>query len=331
MKIRRLLYLSSSIMVSLSSLLVINFGRAFAVANNCTWTGASSNNFNDATNWSSCNSTVPQTGDNLVFDNTSLGADATVNNDMTGLSAGSIVLNGSGDFGFILTGNPLTVTGGISNSASSTSSLELDMALTLTGDQTITATPGGGNFITFGDYSSPSTLNIGTSNITISQATVQANDAISGSGSITTSTPVALAGDNSGYSGDITINSGGEILVMTSTSPFGSGAVTVNSGASLYFALPGDTTVANDITLSGTGVDQSTGTLQNADFIHFGPGNGPANGGKLTLSGTVTLSSDVVYSGDLATGITGTYTPNGHTISVLAGAQGTITTPSGTV
>src|SRR6187431_1579524 len=100
----------AALLLSVSSLMMLNVSQVLAAT--CTWTGASSDNFNTAGNWSNCGSGVPQTGDNITFDNTSLSADKTLNNNITSLSVATITFSGTGSYTFKLSGNGITTTAG---------------------------------------------------------------------------------------------------------------------------------------------------------------------------------------------------------------------------
>ena len=335
MRLKRLSTIFSATVLTMSSLLGLGFAPfAGATANNCTWTGASTNNFNTAGNWSSCNSTVPQSGDNLVFDNTSLSADTTLTNDISSLSVGTISFSGSGQHVYTITGNAVTVGGGIAVSANDYGIV--NVPLTLGADQTFST--GNQSGLILGDSSSPSTITLGSHALTLTSGAnsctqfLRFNDALSGSGSITdNATIVTLNTDSPNYTGAVTV-SGGRLYANTAAAlGSGTGSTTVASGASLIFGLSGSNETINEpLSLSGSGYG-SLATLS-ADVPYAGgcSGGGP-NGGTATLTGTIALQTDIVYGGSLNTNITGTYTSNGHAITVSTGAAGTITTPDGTV
>ena len=319
MRIRKFASLGAALVVSLSSLFAINFGTALATANNCTWTGATNDNFNTSTNWSNCNSTAPQTGDNLIFDNTSLSSVATLNNDITSLSVGSIDFTGNNStYSFELTGNAMTVNSGISDNTTSFGSPEISLNVTLGADQTFTSN----NFLIF---SGGNSISLGGHALTLagaSDGTMEMVGTISGAGSIIDNVAdhVALDGDNSTFTGNITINSGVLFVAGPPSLGAGSGTTTVTTGAAVYIDTNADTTVGENFNLSGNGLnDGYTGTL-NAGY---------SGNYTTTLTGNITLGSNIVYAGTDNAKLTGNLTANGHSISVLDGNQGNITTPDG--
>lgn len=254
MKIRRLLYLVSSITMGLSSILVINFGHAYAVGPyTCTWTGAGGDtNFSTAANWSGCNGAAPVAGDgdNLVFD----GAAANLNphNDLVGATFGSITFSGASN-AFNLDGNGFTMTGGMSNTGEQFSVVLND--ITISGSQAID----------------------------VSGADISLGGNLSGSGdlSITGDQVVFLAGDNSAYSGGIDIV-GGELWPETTTALGDtSGTTVVESGAILLFNLSASGTVAEPLVVSGSGAGLG--------FNNFALGSYTNGNQTLTLSGDISL------------------------------------------
>jgi hypothetical protein len=93
MKTKLPIRLFAAIVLSLSSLLTIATPLVHATAQDCVWTGAAGNNtFSSATNWSSCNSSVPQSGDILVFNPAPSASGVNLTNDL-GVSFGGIINN----------------------------------------------------------------------------------------------------------------------------------------------------------------------------------------------------------------------------------------------
>ncbi|MDL2363642.1 MAG: hypothetical protein QFB86_04650, partial [Patescibacteria group bacterium] len=120
MKLTRILRASSALVISLSALLSTSMGAAFAIApETCTWIGAGTANFSDATNWSGCSGAAPVSSDSLSFPYGNGIANMTLNNDLpAGTSFGNIQFFGtavSGDSYYDITGNSIGLTGGISD------------------------------------------------------------------------------------------------------------------------------------------------------------------------------------------------------------------------
>ncbi|HVS58128.1 MAG TPA: hypothetical protein VHD60_00090 [Candidatus Saccharimonadales bacterium] len=306
MKIRRLLHISTSLVVGVYSLMFVNLGTAFAAGNNCTWTGGGDGaTFSDSANWSSCGSTVPQNGDSLVFPISALGTDyATLNNDLSGLSVNNITFSGAntwpnggstGDFfGLNIGGDALTITGNISNTTTSTDStltnpLRFDNSLTFAGNPTLAAGHGGLMF----------------------------TGAIAGSGNITTTGDdtlyggsVSFSGTGSTFSGTIDATSG--VLSAATSSSVGTASLTVGDGASLGVGgcALGAATFSNDITLSGASSYPSglepTAKLGVGSVCFGGMFNGviysaATSDQAFTLTGHITLSTDVTFGGKATT------------------------------
>ena len=95
------------------------------------------------------------------------------------------------------------------------------------------------------------------------------------------SVPISLTGDNSGYAGNISINSGS--LRVRRNSSLGSGEVTINSGGKLYV---GNDSLSNDITVNSGELFSDTD---------------PAT----TLTGRVSFNGNSYIGGDLPMELTG--------------------------
>ena len=81
-----------------------------------TWTGATSGNFSTATNW--VPDAVPVSGENLIFPTTTVSL--TLNDDIPGLTVGTITITGTGYTLGSSAGNTLGVTGTLSNAGTTT-------------------------------------------------------------------------------------------------------------------------------------------------------------------------------------------------------------------
>jgi hypothetical protein len=131
------------------TVLISSAAHASGAAYTCTWTagsGGGNANFSDAANWSGCNSAAPQPNDddNLIF-NTSTPLYNSPNNDITNLTLNNIQFMGSSSsFAYSLTGNPITLTGGVTDNTSS-GNTGITNVLTIAGNQTFTSA-GGTNY-----------------------------------------------------------------------------------------------------------------------------------------------------------------------------------------
>ena len=188
-----------------------------------TWTHGAGNNWNAIGNWDG-GLTIPQTGDSVTFDATSV-ASCTVDvatNALIGLT--------------VTTGYTGTIT--VSN-AIDTDDLDVDFggAGTWAGTAAIVLTPGGDISIT-SDQALPA-LTISPTAAAI--VTFGGDIAITGAFIVNTNATVALGATAPTFTGDVTINSGGTIGKTS-----GTGAVNTN----------GNWTVAAGGTLSLTGAGQ---------------------------------------------------------------------------
>jgi hypothetical protein len=241
-------------------------GIAHAAVNNCNWTGGGDGvNFSDATNWSSCGGVAPQTGDNLNFDNTSLGTLEILNNDINTLSVGSITYLGTNSiYDYGLAGNTMTVTNGINN-VSTQGLFSIDGDLVISGAQTFNNT--GFAVALFGS--------------------------LSGSGHVTLTGGGAwqLDGDNSGFSGGFSSADGS--IQADSATALGTGTTTITDGGELDLNFDTDTTFATPLSLGGNGISGSfSGSALYMNTLSFA-----GDGSTATLSGPIALTSDVLVGG----------------------------------
>jgi fibronectin-binding autotransporter adhesin len=335
MKIKRLASLASALVLSLSSLLIINFGTAFATIRTCTWTGTNSNNFNDAGNWMGCNSTIPQTNDNLLFDNSNntindIGSDTVVdlNNDIVGLTVGNITFQGASQYGFRISGNTISVVSTITDNTQSGNIV--DAGLTFTGDATITA----------GDSLFAGPINFGSHTLSLNTngEFVISGGPIAGSGQVTISGTgwVELHADVSNLTSNVTVQSG--VL----DGGWGSGSITIANGASWIIEAGQGLndpaiTLANPITVTGVGGlagDNNYGAISLSDI------QSPTGYPKVILSGHITLTGDTQFGATSGGQLTLTGPISGaHTLAtvsqsglqlILNSSNNTSNTPNGT-
>jgi len=296
MKIKRLLSFGSALVLSLSSLLVFAPAITHATVQNCTWTGTSGDHkFSTSGNWSSCGGSVPQNGDNLIFP---WGlSDQVPNNDITNLTVGNISFNGTASqTEYSLSGNAITLTGGITTSAITGGPVVIinSIPITISGDQSIVAD---------------------------NQVIILAA-ALSGSGALTiqsgTTGTTYLEADNSSYSGAINVTTG--ILGVTDPHALGatSAGTTIGDGASISFnILTSPATISEPLTLTGSADSGSSKIL--ASFCA-----GPCEDFTDTLDGTLTLNNDEQAKVTLGTlNITGTVS-GGHSLTLSSDSSGTL-------
>jgi autotransporter-associated beta strand protein len=168
-----------------------------------------------------------------------------------------------------------------------------DQATTVSGNIAITAASG--SAIIAPGTSAPlvlnGTLNLGNGTMNYGgSAEVVQNGIISGSGNIFSNHVLTIAGSNT-YTGSTFINPGARIVALNNTS-LGTTAegTDIANGASLVFeSLPGDITIAENITVSGngdSGLDGAIVLYETADSV--------------TLNGTITLNGNTTFSNELA-------------------------------
>ncbi len=321
---KRLRLLISALVLSVSAVLpLLSPVIVHATPNNCTWTGTTNNNFNTAGNWTGCNSTVPQAADNLVFDNTSLSVDTTLNNNIVGLSVGTVTFqgtNGPSSHAFTLTGNALTVNGTI---ATSSTTPNVNLPLTLGAAISITG---------FGiDTSALGTINLNGHNLTVGTGSdtpfVNLSGALSGTGNLNTLTgaDLALQADNSGLTGAVNIASGSSVEAhVPNALGSSSSTVAVTSGGSLDFCGLNDGTVPQAISVGGAGLS-SAGAL--VAVVSCGMGGGGGGGStaaaKVTLSGAITLTADTVVTASDTLTLTGALSGS-FAVALHAGSTGSL-------
>ncbi len=245
-----------------------------------TWTGlGGNNNWSTAANWDS--NVAPPGGDDLVFPS---GAAQLANtNDLSGKSFHSITIAGGG---YVINGNPITLTNGISDSdASNTSEIQLNVALTAT--ETVDVV-NGGDLILSGAISGSGFGVTKTGGGTLEYTGFSANTY---TGTTTVDTGMLILNRASGLNaiaGNLVIGDNigsGESVQIGSSNQISEGSgVTVNVGATLDLGGQNDT--IGSLSLTGSTVTTGAGTLT----IH-------SAGGITTLasSQTATLSGHLAF------------------------------------
>ncbi len=313
---KRLFSFGAVLMLSLSSLLLVNFGSVLAAGPfTCTWTGGGDGtSFSDAANWSGCNSAAPQPADNddLVFDNSSLSNTGFLEDDISGLVVGNINFSGSNDtYAYAITSSnnyPITITDGVTDSTT-VGYTGISTPLIISGDQTFSV----------------------ASNTNFSSLQGSSNVSITGGGTASFYDN-ALTGPLNSYTGTVSSNNSIiELGAFSDTNFTSSGAVAVSGTAALDLFnndggksnTPHQVTYNIAVSLGGNGVGK-LGAL-NLD------GNQDTNTTN-TLAGAITLTSDVqvTATGSNTLNISGAVTYNSHSISSIGANVTTITISKGT-
>lgn len=288
---------------------------------NCSWS--------DTNNW--IGGVVPGTGDDIVFDNSTLVPANSPTNDINGLTVNSLsfINTGSGAntivLGSGLFGGDLTVTSAISQAASATTANLIKGTLKLGGNVTVT---GNGNNLTLGSSSAGQaddiiqlngyTLNLVDVVVPGSTPKLTINDIISNTGTVTYNgahTQFVVNGVNT-YSGttNVTASSswiGGDVAGQQ---PFGTSSIVVSSTAGIKFNYASNVTINNSIQLTGGAA--TSGLPISIYFSVSGASAITYTIPNITLLGNVRLSNDSLATVNL-TGIA----TNSHCIEYLtAGA-----------
>jgi len=248
---------------------------ASAWAEVCSWTGASSVNWNDAANWQNCRGGVPQSGDAIVI--TTGTPNAASNNDIRGLSLIGIQMVGSTPFAadYEISGEPITLTGALTfNMPFDLQNRSARFHNTLTLGQAIVIS----NARAFGGRLVLDAVDLGGFPLTLSAVGPMELGAVSGHGALRKQGAAALTlSGASTYTGPTTIAEGG-VFLSTSQSLGASGAGNGTSVQSNAFM-----TILDGVTLSEPLV------LEQA-----GPSPVLGASGTVTLNGNVTLNNNNV-------------------------------------
>lgn len=252
---------------------LIHSARIFAVvfaahlasaANNDTWVGDTSINWNTAGNWNPV--AVPAAGDSLFFGTAGTAGAGLTNDIAAGRSFAGITFN-SGGSAFTLVGNNVTLTGGITNN----SGVPQLINFSITNGANITINDAGGGMTLGGAILGAGAItNIGSGTVTLTNA----NGANTFTGGITVNNGKFQAVGNNGNSslgkGNIVVNSGGT-LIGTNGDAFG------------YFTSSARVNPTNIIIAGGTVSDLPGAyriTLPNLTFIGGLLTNDPGNTGN---------------------------------------------------
>lgn len=308
---RRIKYGVATLVLSVSSLFVLAPQPALAAA--ASWDGeGADNNFSTAANW--VGDVVPSDGDTLTFDNTSLGADTTVTNDLTNLSLAGVTFSGSGSFNYTVDGNAITLTGAIdiqSASPNLLTDITLGADISITGDSTII----------IGDSLNPtSVFDLSGHSLTTSNTYTGFYSVIQGTGNVTNSGFLSLASTNT-FTG--AINTSGNLAINKAGSLGNSANTATVSGTSARITFCGlkGASVPQNFILNG---DDTNGAL--VTDRGCGGGSPPTTSqpdANVVLGGSITLQKDSKVASQGVTSITGPLS-GAFTISLLSGNVGSL-------
>jgi fibronectin-binding autotransporter adhesin len=316
-----------------------------AAADTCTWTGGGADdNFSTAANWSDSagpvvecdNGNIPEAGDTLNFPANILDTNDTPVNDMTaGTSFAQFTFTGSATevagqtSRYTISGNSVTLTGGITNSMTTSAQVSLfqtlSLPIVLNGNQTFSVGTTDLSGLRISGNLSIATFTLtysgsGYSNIT---------GVLSGSGAINFVGSHSVTGTNTGFTGQVNIAANAYVDFRR---PDSLGATSVNltvasNGNATLCGSDNGYTYTQDITIGGDGptavYDSSEqGALNLTKMCGAGAG-GTYVPATTTLSGTVTLSANTLVKAGDNLKITGPLTGS-FTIGALPGSTGSL-------
>lgn len=337
--LKRFLSGLSAVILSISSLFIFAPMIASAAVQDCLFVGTTGTiTTNDSSHWANCGSGVPQTGDNLVFNATNLTGNVTVNNDITNGSFNTITFQGSNssNYRFLVNGNGITLTGGITAASGAAYGQTIDVDITAGANLTFANS---GSAVQIGNYSTTKALNLSTYTLTISGTDQQViASAVHGSGAITISAG-GLNLNSAGSDFTSTITTSGTLYVSYLSAIAASAGITVTDDGHLSLSQStddnsGSATVATPITLSGDGStsEYDGKTYVNAAFFvqiyntNYQEDNRTAPY-VLTFS-HITLSADTTYNSSAHANDSVIFADaalNGKKISRADGSQGKLT------
>lgn len=303
----------AALLLSVVGITSLNVGQVLAAT--CTWTGATNDNFNTSSNWSGCGSGVPQTGDSITFNVASLTDYKTLNNDISSLSVSTVTFTGTNanSYNYEITGNAMTITGGVVANAPGS----FKVPLTLGASQTWS----GSSYITVGTFVAPKNITMGSSNLTVTAAALYANSVLSGSGNLIVDSEVTLSQSSPSWTGNTSVGANDSILIDKANSLGSTGTITIASTGTLALCGLNGATVQNPISVGGTGA--GFGAIIAATGCAGGGGSGDTSAAKAILSGAVTLTSNTTVAAQNELKLTGALSGD-YTISMAAGAAGTL-------
>ncbi|MCP5127842.1 MAG: autotransporter-associated beta strand repeat-containing protein [Gammaproteobacteria bacterium] len=259
-----------------------------------------------------------------------IGVNSGVTATLSGVISGSGALNKVGAGTLILSGNNT-----YGNTTLSGGTLSIAEATDL-GSGGTTLTLDGGALAVTGAMDIDKSVVIGFGNGTIDlsgHATLSGT--LSGSGDLTkigASKTLTLSGNNSGYAGDITIQTG--YVSITDAAALGSGTLTLADG-SLHLSLSGSSTVTNSIHLAATkggkfsSIKVDTGqdvTLDGAISVaDAGQNIGKTGNGTLTLGSAANFSGGTLTLNQGALGLQTSGSISSGVLVSLAGGSGSLT------
>lgn len=276
------------------------------------------------------------TGDNLVFNNSSLAANTTLNNDISNLVVNSLTSAGSGVDDYTISGNSFSLTSGeLSYGSSNSPDLFINNNITIAASQNYGVINQDESIMLYGTITVPS-------NVTLTAASILSIDGLTGSGNVVfegLNSSQSTSGsfnnfslyNSSTISGNITIQSGAELQIQNNNS-LGTASLTIDNGGQLNISLSGTTTndsitLPNAITMGGQAGAQALESLGAIEGSYVNSSTGVNENLNVTLSGLVTLTANTAlsssYNSNVTYNFTGTLNQAGFTLTPIATVQPT--------
>ncbi len=306
--------------LSLTSISTVAFsGVAFAAATyTCTWTGATDNNFSTATNWSGCNGAapVPADTDTLVFDVTSLAADTTLNNDISGLAVTDLQFTGtnvSGEYYTLsLSGGAITVEGTLVNTSTGANP-RIAADIVLGADLTISDA-------VYFDTGASSMQTIDLNGHNLNAGTGLSANKITGNGNISVpaSSYLYLIKANTGWTGSLTIAADASAAIFAGSTT-SANSITVADTGNLSLCHYEGADIASPLTVGGA---EALTAAPGCGFGAAGPG-GLDPTASVNWTGPITLTKNTTVSGSGEFKVSGTLGGN-YTLTQAAGTDGRV-------
>ena len=282
----------------IATLAITQTTSTHALMNVCTWTGTTNQNFNTATNWSGCNSTVPQTGDSLTFP---IGiTNEVLNNDMPAGSSFTVFRFNTD--GYVINGNAMVQTDGITgpNSTTGASSYTINAPLTLQAPD-MTNTMLAGKTATFNGKVTLTGMNYlrfkGGGKINFAGGLTGNGGAMNDpTDSTADTTEIKISGAINDFTGSVNVN-GGRTFVCASPTCFGQSTNNVNIIGHNAITFDTTGTISNKVYTAGTGGNSMINFLQNTTLSgDISLGNSTEMNVNSTYATAVNISSKLLSS-----------------------------------
>ncbi len=252
-----------------------------------TWTGSGTNsNWSNASNW---NNGIPKTNYRLIFNlapNTTNGG-LNSNNDLTNLTLNSLIFEGGtpnahGAEAISLTGDPISLSNGITDTSQADVSSTVAFNVSLTGSQTFKLNGNFGFIPTSSSNLASTNLDLGSNTLNLTGSDGISFNYLSGSGTLVVNSPgVTTVGQPSpNFTGLVKVESG--MIAMDNDNSLGTATIDISNGATLRVVNSESSTdsISNPISMSGNGTNNS-GAINIVTPLT-----------QLTLTGKVTLNGN---------------------------------------